>query len=201
MPKFWENWIFLFSMLPTDSKFENIVYSKMDITYNFRKMNSKVFQNVLMPRFALNGFTCIVKEPRWQHSLSLSAHTHTNYKYKLHLPLNVRATVAPLTFEYRATHFPIVSLYVHTGQIGTDTHAHERYIQTLCTLYWGQTLRRKCTKLYACNVPRSKAAMYQTVRRQSTKTVRRQFAEGGLVAPWQNTLEKVESPNLPTGAP
>jgi len=94
-----------------------------------------------MPGFALNGCTCIVKEPRWQHSPSLSAHTHRNYKYKLPLPINVRATLAPLNFEYRDTHIPIVSLHVYTGQIGTDTHAHERDVQTLCTLHWGQTLR------------------------------------------------------------
>ena len=123
--------MFLFSMLSTDSKFENIVYSKMDITYRFRKMNSNVFQNVLMPVFALNCCTCIVKEPSWQHSPSLSAHTHTNYKYILSLPLNVRATLAPLTFEYRDTHIPIVSLHLHTGQIGIDTHVRERDIETL----------------------------------------------------------------------
>jgi len=105
-------------------------------------MNSNVFQNVLMTVFALNVCTYIAKETRWQHSPSLSAHTHTNYKYKLPLPMNVRASLAQLTFEYRDTYIPIVSLHVHTGQTCTDTHAHERDIQTLCTLHWGQSLRR-----------------------------------------------------------
>jgi len=81
MPKFWENWIFLFSMLSTDSKFENIVYSKMDITYRFRKINSNVFQNVLMKVFTLNGSRCIAKESRWIDSPFPSAHTHTYYTY------------------------------------------------------------------------------------------------------------------------
>jgi len=127
-----------------------------------------------MPGFALNGCTYIVKEPRWQHSPSLSAYTHTNYKYKLPLPMNVRATLAPLTFEYRDKHIPIVSLHVHTGQIGTDTHAHEWDVQNYapfigvkvcgeyvpnCTAAMYQTIRRQCTKLYGGNVPNCTAAI------------------------------------------
>ena len=149
-----------------------------------------------MPGFALNGCTYIVKEPRWQHSPSLSAYTHTNYKYKLPLPMNVRATLAPLTFEYRDKHIPIVSLHVHTGQIGTDTHAHERGIQTLCTLNWSQTLRRICTKLYGGNVPNYTAAMYQTVRRQCTKLYggNWRWGRGGTLKKYPGKSRKPKAP-------
>jgi len=209
----------------------------MDITYRFRKINSNVFQNALMPVFTLNGCTCIAKESRWIDSPLPSPHTHTYYTYTF-----PRVSLASLTYIHRETHMPIVKLHVHPDHIGADIHIHNRDIEILCTLHWGQTLRQKCTKLYGGNLPNCTAAMYQTVRRQCTKlygdpvelgqlpvapeelipnltaamyqTVRRQCTNlysgnvpnctaaigvGGVVAPWQNTLEKVESPNLPRG--
>jgi len=122
-------------MLSIDSIFAIIVYSKMDITYRFRKINSNVFQNVLFPVFTLNICTFIVTESLSLHSPSLSAHTHTNYKYKLPLPLNVRASLAKLAFEHRDTYIPIVALHVHTGQTATGNHARERDVQILCTIH------------------------------------------------------------------
>ena len=64
----------------------------------------------------------------------------------------------------------------------------------------------KMYQIVGGNVPNCKAAMYQTVRRQFTKlydgnvpNCTAAIGVGGVVAPWQNTLEKVESPKLPRG--
>ena len=91
-------------MLPIASKFEIIVYSKMDITYLCRKINSNVFQNVLIPVFTIKACAFIATACRWLHSPSLSAHTHTDYTYKPPLPLNVGASLTTLNFEHRDTH-------------------------------------------------------------------------------------------------
>jgi len=117
-------------MLSTESKFENIVYSKMDIKYRFRKINSNVFQNVLMPVFTLNGCTFIAKESRWLDSPLPSSHTHTYYTYNF-----PRASLASLTYINRETHMSIVKLHVHSEHIGADSHIHNRDIQILCTLH------------------------------------------------------------------
>jgi len=161
---FEKNWISLFSMLSTDTKFENTVYSKMDITYRFRKINSNVFQNVLMPVFTVNGCKCIETDSRWLDSPLLSAHKHTFYTYNF-----PRASLASLTYIHRETHMAIVKLHVHPDHIGADCIIHNRDIQILCTLHWGQTLQRKCTKLYCGNLPNCMAAMYQSIRWQYTK--------------------------------
>ena len=125
-------------MLSIASKFENIVSSETDITYRFRKINSNVFQNVLIPVFILNDFTFIATGSRWLNLASLSATTHKNYTYKFHLPVNVHASLATLNFEHRDTHIRIVALHVHTGQTGTDSRVHERDVQILSTLHRGQ---------------------------------------------------------------
>jgi len=128
--------------------------------YCFRKINSNVFENALMPVFTLNCCTFIAKESRWLHSPLPSPHTHTYYTYNF-----PRVSLASLTYIYRETHMPIVKLHVHPDHIGADIHIHNRDIQILCTLHWGQTLRQKCTKLYGGNLPNCTAAIYETIRR------------------------------------
>ena len=130
------------------------------------------------------------------HSPSLSAHTHTNYKYKLPLPLNVRASLASLTFEYRDTHISIVSLHVHTGQTGTDSHARERDVLILCTINWGQISQRKCTKIYGDNLIKCTAALYRTVRKQCTKQYGGNWRRG-MVAIWKIPRKKSKAQNTP----
>jgi len=180
-------------MLSTDSKFEIIVYSKMDITYRFRKINSNVFQNVLMPICTLNDCTCIATESRWLDSSLPSAHTHTYYTYNF-----PRVSLATLTYIHCETLKPIVKLHVHPDHIGEGSHIHNRDIQILCTLHWGQTLRRKCTKLYGGNVANWTASMYQTVRRQFTKLYGGNWCRG-VVTPDKIPWEMSKAQNYPEG--
>jgi len=116
-----------------------------------------------MPVFTLNGCTCISTDSRWLYSPLPFAHTHTYYTYNF-----PRVSLASLTYLYRETHMPIVKLHVHPDHIGDDSHIYNRDIQILCTLHWGHTLTRKCTKTYGGNLPNCTAAIYQTLRRQST---------------------------------
>ena len=117
-------------MLSTDSKFENTVYFKINLTYRFRKINSNVFRNALTPVFTLNDCTSIATDSRWQHSPLPSAHTHTYYTYNF-----PRVSLASLTYTLRETHMPIVKLHVHPDHNGADSHTHSRDIQILRTLH------------------------------------------------------------------
>ena len=116
--------------MSTDSNFEIVVYSKMNITYLFRKINSNVFQNVLMPIFTLNFCTYIATDSRWLDSPLPSAHTHTYYTYNF-----PRVSLASLTYIYRETHMAVVKLHVHPDHIGSDNHIHNRDIPILYNLH------------------------------------------------------------------
>ena len=122
-------------MLSITFKFEIVVYSKIDIAYHFRKINSNVFPNVLIPVFTLSDCTSYCNTiSRWLHSSLQSSHTHTHDTHMPSFPRNVRASLATLTFRHldTSTHMPLLTLNIRASlnrQTGTDHHTHPAILQ------------------------------------------------------------------------